>query len=189
MLASPFCGAGSDALVLLAQAGRDGGRGPWAALREAGSARPGRRPPRGSAPCPPADRERLAAFARLFAAERARAERLPAEALLERAITATGYDLAILARAGGERRLANLRKLMRLAREYEHAEGRDLRGFLDFAKHAGPRRGARGRGGARVRRARRRAADDDPPRQGARVPGGVRRRPRAARRAAGARGC
>ena len=81
----------------------------------------------------PAERERLVAFARFFAGERARAERLPVEALLERAITATGYDLAILARAGGERRLANLRKLMRLARDYEHAEGRDLRGFLAFA--------------------------------------------------------
>jgi ATP-dependent helicase/nuclease subunit A len=53
--------------------------------------------------------------------------------LLERAIVATGYDLAVLARAGGERRLANLRKLMRLARDYERAEGRDLRGFVDYA--------------------------------------------------------
>ena len=53
--------------------------------------------------------------------------------LLERAIAHTGYDLAILARAGGDRRLANLRKLMRLAREYERAEGRDLRGFLGYA--------------------------------------------------------
>ena len=46
---------------------------------------------------------------------------------------ATGYDLAVLARSGGERRLANLRKLMRLAREYEAAEGPDLRGFIAFA--------------------------------------------------------
>ena len=53
--------------------------------------------------------------------------------LLERALEATGYDLAVLARSGGERRLANLRKLMRLAREYERAEGRDLRGFLAYA--------------------------------------------------------
>ena len=36
----------------------------------------------------------------------------------------------MLARPGGDRRLANLRKLMRLAREFERAEGRDLRGFL-----------------------------------------------------------
>ena len=68
-----------------------------------------------------------------MAGERLRAERLPVEVLLERAIATTGYDLAILGRAGGDRRLANLRKLMRLAREYERAEGRDLRGFLDYA--------------------------------------------------------
>ena len=76
---------------------------------------------------------RLAGFARFAAGERLRAERLPVEVLLERAIAHTGYDLAILARAGGDRRLANLRKLMRLAREYERAEGRDLRGFLAYA--------------------------------------------------------
>ncbi len=83
--------------------------------------------------------------------------------------------------SGGDRRLANLRKLMRLAREYERAEGRDLRGFLAYAVAAGPRRGARGRGGARVRGPRRGAADDDPPRQGARVPRRLRGRPRPAR--------
>ena len=53
--------------------------------------------------------------------------------LLERGLETTGYDLAVLARSGGERRLANLRKLMRLAREYERAEGRDLHGFLAYA--------------------------------------------------------
>ena len=128
--------------MLLAQAGREGGRGPWAALRDgAGAARDGAAPAaRGSAAgdvarprCRPPTASGSCASRAFFAAERARAERLPPEALLERAIAATGYDLAILARAGGERRLANLRKLMRLAREYEHAEGRDLRGFLDFA--------------------------------------------------------
>ena len=49
-------------------------------------------------------------------------------------ITAFDYDLAILAMRGGEQRMANLRKLMRLAAEYEEHEGRDLRGFLDFAE-------------------------------------------------------
>ncbi len=127
VLSSPFCGVGTDALVLLAQAGRaTGGGGIWAALRAIEST--------GWAAALPADeRARLTAFARIFAAERLRAERLPAEALLERAIVRTGYDLAVLARAGGERRLANLRKLMRLAREYEQAEGPDLRGFIAYA--------------------------------------------------------
>ena len=117
VLASPFCGVGSDALILLSQ-----GEGVWATLR-AGV----------PAGVPEAERARLAEFARFFAAEREHAERLPVEVLLERALEATGYDLAVLARAGGERRLANLRKLMRLAREYERAEGRDLRGFLAYA--------------------------------------------------------
>ena len=126
VLASPFCGAGTDTLVLLTQAGRESGRGAWAALREAEAAA-------WPSALPEADRERLHGFARFFAAERPRAERAPAEELLERAIVATGYDLAVLARSGGERRLANLRKLMRLAREYEAAEGPDLRGFIAFA--------------------------------------------------------
>ena len=86
------------------------------------AALPDGRAPRGSPPS-----------RRCFAAEREQAERAPVEVLLERAIAATGYDLAVLARPGGERRLANLRKLMRLAREYERAEGRDLRGFLAYA--------------------------------------------------------
>ena len=34
VLASPFCGVGTDALVLLAQAGRESGLGAWAALRD-----------------------------------------------------------------------------------------------------------------------------------------------------------
>jgi ATP-dependent helicase/nuclease subunit A len=131
VLASPFCGVSSDALILLAQAGREAGRGPWPVLRAAVAA-PGAASWLGAVPA--ADRERLVWFAGHFAAERDRAERLPVEALLERGIQATGYDLAILARTGGERRLANLRKLMRLARDYEHAEGRDLRGFIAFAQ-------------------------------------------------------
>ncbi|MGH2950047.1 MAG: 3'-5' exonuclease, partial [Solirubrobacteraceae bacterium] len=126
VLASPFCGAGSDALVLLAEAGRESG-GVWPALRESDRA------PWLAALPEEEQRERLLGFARFFAAERPRAERTPVEVLLERAIVATGYDLAVLARSGGERRLANLRKLMRLARDYERAEGPDLRGFLSFA--------------------------------------------------------
>ena len=126
VLASPFCGVGSDALVLLTRAGREGGLGAWAALRDADRDGWLRH-------LPEAERERLQAFARLLTAERSHAEREPAEALLERAVVATGYDLAVLARSGGDRRLANLRKLMRLARDYERAEGPDLRGLVNYA--------------------------------------------------------
>ena len=107
VLSSPFHGARTDELVTLDRSRA----GPAAA-------------------CGPRSRRRGTPIANLLAAERDRAERAPLEVLLERAIVATGYDLAILARPGGDRRLANLRKLMRLAGEYERAEGRDLRGFL-----------------------------------------------------------
>ncbi len=47
-------------------------------------------------------------------------------------MTETGYDLAVLSRPAGEARFANVRKMARLATEFEAREGRDLRGFLDF---------------------------------------------------------
>ncbi|CAA9473052.1 MAG: hypothetical protein AVDCRST_MAG69-232, partial [uncultured Solirubrobacteraceae bacterium] len=125
-LASPFCGAGSDALITMAQAGRRSGAGLWSALQ-------GIRSGTGVEHLDPDESARLAAFAGLLASERERAERESPEILLERAVRATGYDLAILARADGDRRMANLRKLMRLAREYDAAEGRDLRGFIAYA--------------------------------------------------------
>jgi ATP-dependent exoDNAse (exonuclease V) beta subunit len=125
-LASPFCGVGSDALITLAETGRRNGAGLWAALE---SARAGE----GMEHLDVVEAERLRRFAGLLADERDRAERDSPEVLLERAVLATGYDLAILGRAGGDRRMANLRKLMRLAREYDAAEGHDLRGFIAYA--------------------------------------------------------
>jgi ATP-dependent helicase/nuclease subunit A len=78
-----------------------------------------------------ADHERLERFADRFAAERSAAPtRSPAELLL-RAIAHSGYEPHVLALPWGERRLANIHKLLRLARRFEAAEGRDLRGFLD----------------------------------------------------------
>jgi ATP-dependent helicase/nuclease subunit A len=110
VLSSPFHGADTDELVLLAEDGRARGS-LWAAVQATDSD-----------------------IAHLLAKEREHAQRAPLEVLLERAIVATGYDLTTLARPGGDRRLANLRKLMRLAGEYERAEGRDLRGFLADAQ-------------------------------------------------------
>jgi ATP-dependent helicase/nuclease subunit A len=82
---------------------------------------------------PDGDVERLRRFCATLAPLRADAALLSLEGLIERTIDAFDYDLATLARDGGERRMANLRKLMRLARDYEAREGRDLRGFLDYA--------------------------------------------------------
>ena len=81
---------------------------------------------------PAGERELLTEFATQLVGLRARAPRLSLSGLIESAVTETGYDLATLLRPAGEARLANVRKLSRLAAAYESREGRDLRGLLDF---------------------------------------------------------
>ncbi len=123
VLASPLVGVSLDALVVLAAASRESERDPWWLLRE----------PRGQlAGLDEADRARLETFTAWFEAERRRARRCGMEELIDSALVASGYDLAMLAMPGGRRRLANVRKLMRLAREHEDAHGPDLHGFLDL---------------------------------------------------------
>jgi ATP-dependent exoDNAse (exonuclease V) beta subunit len=80
-----------------------------------------------------ADRDRLEQFHRRLTAIRDLAPLLPLEELCDRVVREFEYDLATLARDGGAQRMANVRKLMRLAREFEAREGRDLRRFLDYA--------------------------------------------------------
>ncbi len=128
VLSSPLVGATLDAVVVLAAAARDAGRDPWWVLRDPGE----------SGACREAldsltaeDRERLASFAVWFAEERTRAARCSIEELIEGALRRTGYDLAMLALPGGRRRLANVRKLMRLGRDHERDHGPDLRGFVE----------------------------------------------------------
>ncbi|HEY2479512.1 MAG TPA: UvrD-helicase domain-containing protein [Solirubrobacterales bacterium] len=131
-LASPACAVAPDTLWLLrAAAGRR--RHVWPALErlalggEAEVAEPER-----FEQIPTGERELLAEFATRLVGLRARAPRLGLAGLIEAAVTETGYDLATLLRPAGEARLANVRKLSRLAAAYEEREGRDLRGLLDF---------------------------------------------------------
>jgi ATP-dependent exoDNAse (exonuclease V) beta subunit len=125
LLASPLVGVSTDALVLIAAAVR------------AGDGRPER--------LADEDARRLGDFGDWFARERALVGRLGIEELIERAIAHNGYELRMLMLPGGERRLANLRKLMRLGREYAARFGPDLRGFLGLvgARAAGGRADAR----------------------------------------------
>jgi ATP-dependent exoDNAse (exonuclease V) beta subunit len=131
-LASPAGGVSPDTLWLLrAAAGR--GRQVWPAVE----ALLGQEATEGIdsarlAQIPPEDRALLARFAENLAGLRTDLRSLPLASLIDAAVTRTGYDLAILMRPNGEARFANVRKLMRLADDYERAEGRDLRGFLDF---------------------------------------------------------
>jgi ATP-dependent helicase/nuclease subunit A len=131
-LASPACGVAPDTLWLLrAAAGR--GRHLWPTLELA----------TGLGEDEDADREWLGAiataelellrgFAETVRALRRRATSLSLAGLIDAVVTETGYDLAVLMRPAGEARFANVRKLMRLAADFESAEGRDLRGLLDF---------------------------------------------------------
>src|SRR4029077_6954371 len=81
---------------------------------------------------PAAELELLERFVARLESLRGRAGRLTLAGLIEAAIVETGYDLAVLMPPAGEARFANVRKLARLAAEFESREGRDLRGLLDF---------------------------------------------------------
>ena len=132
LLASPLVGLSSDGLVVLARTRRELTRDAWwvleAAFLEGGDAdgAGGLR-----SRLPQADRERLERWVPWFAAERLEAPRHPPARLIERAVGAWGYDAHVLALVGGEGRLANVRKLQRLAREHEGVAGGDVRSFLE----------------------------------------------------------
>ncbi|MFN8162731.1 MAG: UvrD-helicase domain-containing protein [Solirubrobacterales bacterium] len=131
-LASPACGVAPDTLWLLrAAAGRR--RHVWGAVeRAAGLGADELAEPERLEQIPGSELELLREFVARVAALRKRGSRLPLAGLIEAATTETGYDLAVLMRPAGEARFANVRKLMRLAAEFESREGRDLRGLLDF---------------------------------------------------------
>ncbi|MDQ6607661.1 MAG: UvrD-helicase domain-containing protein, partial [Actinomycetota bacterium] len=134
VLTSPLVGLSVGALVSLAAAARGGGRDPWWVLRD---------PEDRLDELDADERRRLEEFVAWFESERRAAARLGVEELIERALEVTAYDLTVLAMPGGARRLANLRKLMRLGREHEAGAGRDLRGFLELvARRAAGRAGA-----------------------------------------------
>jgi ATP-dependent exoDNAse (exonuclease V) beta subunit len=123
VLVSPVVGVSADALVVLAATARDRKCDPWSVLRE---------PDGAFDRLAIGDRDLLGRFADWFAIEREVAARAGVEELIDRVLERTGYDLAVLGMPGGQRRLANVRKLMRLAREHEAAHGPGLRAFLDL---------------------------------------------------------
>ncbi|MGB9186180.1 MAG: UvrD-helicase domain-containing protein, partial [Solirubrobacteraceae bacterium] len=125
VLASPLVGASLDALVVLGGLAREQSRDPWAVLTADGDP--------GLQALSDRDRTALEEFAAWCPGERRRASRLGVDELIDRALERSGYDLSMLALPGGRRRLANVRKLMRLGREHERRHGLDLHGFLRLA--------------------------------------------------------
>ena len=150
-LASPLAGCSRDCLALLADAARAGRRGVWeTALAAVGdgvandealseddraSESDGEGAEGLAARLAPADRAALASFCARLQRERAAASRRTLSELIERAIDASGYREHVLGLDWAERRLANVHKLLRLARRFEASEGRDLRGFLDHVEY------------------------------------------------------
>jgi ATP-dependent helicase/nuclease subunit A len=57
--------------------------------------------------------------------------------LIDEAISVCGYDVCLLASPDGKRRFANVRKLMRMADDFEALEGPDLAGFLQLLQSMG----------------------------------------------------
>jgi ATP-dependent helicase/nuclease subunit A len=108
-LASPLCGADADELVALGIAAREAGS-TAAALAEV-------------------ERPAIRAFAARVVAARPEARSQSLDALVAGAIEDHGYELYLAQLRSPERRIANVRKLIRLAREFEQREGRDLRRF------------------------------------------------------------
>ncbi len=126
VLSSPLVGVTRDGLALLAASARGARQGVWEAMA---------RPTEEGllSVLHEHDRALLLGFHRRLELERADAPRRALSELIERAIASSDYREYVLGLEWGERRLANVHKLLRLARRYEATEGRDLRGFLDHA--------------------------------------------------------
>jgi ATP-dependent exoDNAse (exonuclease V) beta subunit len=121
VLASPFVGVSNDTLVLLR---RGATRRPLFTALE-------RALPEG---IPVEEEQLLRAFLQRYERLVRMSSRAGLERLCEQILSEHDYDLAILARWDGPRRFANLRKLGRLAREYEAVRGSDLAAFVRFVQ-------------------------------------------------------
>jgi ATP-dependent helicase/nuclease subunit A len=126
-LAGPLAGVSSDGLALIARVTHARREPAWIALRD-GAEELGTL-------LSEDDRERIAAFVERFQHERAGAPWRGTSHLLERALRDGGYEAYVRELDDSERRIANVHKLLRLARRFEAAEGRDLRGFLEHVAH------------------------------------------------------
>lgn len=131
-LTSPACGVSSNALWLLRR-----GAPEYSTLWPTVRAVAGEPLPEGASgdwlnEIPPEDREAISGFVETIDRLRTKAGTIPLDTLVDEAVTATGYDLANLIRDPSRNGMANIRRVASLAHDFELAEGRDLRGFLDW---------------------------------------------------------
>jgi ATP-dependent helicase/nuclease subunit A len=141
-LASPACAVLPDTLWLLRRAasapgdnGRDSLFHVWPLIRDlVDGNEPELGDPEEAALIPAEELERLRGFATRLGELRRLGTEGGLEALTDRVATTFGYDLTTLLRDDGPARWANVRKLMRLAREFDAREGPDLGAFLDYLR-------------------------------------------------------
>lgn len=143
-LASPACSASPDALWALRKAAgsRPLHSGLLELIGESGgdSAESGAEPKWGEE-LDPADLSALADFEQRMSSIRSDSGSLGLSELIDRLCRDLGYDLATLMRANGSERWANVRKLQRIAGEFESQEGASVRGFLEYAADEAERGG------------------------------------------------
>jgi len=87
-------------------------------------------------PLPETQREQVLRASRILGELRAKKDRVPLDALLSLAVERTGYDAALLCEHLGARKLANLRKLLGLARSFDAAGPHTLADFADRLREA-----------------------------------------------------
>jgi ATP-dependent helicase/nuclease subunit A len=120
VLASPLVGLSNDGLWRVRRA---------AVKRPIFTALERDEPPAGLSP---KERQLVLAFGQRFARLVRAAGEVSLERLCDMVAAEHDYDLACLAMPDGDRRFANLRKLGRLAAEFEAVRGPDLEGFVGF---------------------------------------------------------
>ena len=122
-LACPIVGISSDGLALLVGLAREQKRTLWQTLRECGKQL--------QSLLEPVQQSSLKRFCDFLGHERIGAPARPIAELIERIAHLSDYRARVRKLSWGQRRLANIHKLMRLAHSFEASEGRDLRGFLN----------------------------------------------------------
>jgi ATP-dependent exoDNAse (exonuclease V) beta subunit len=125
-LRSPLVGLSDDALYRLGSEGCKTRQSLWDVVR-----RSGLRCLRTE------DARRLSLFNERLSVLRTRVGRPDLAQLIDDAVSVCDYDLCLLGVPRGERRFANVRKMMRLASEFEALEGPDLAGFVDLVESMG----------------------------------------------------
>ncbi len=120
VLASPLVGMSNDGLLHVRRA---------AVKRPIFTALERDEPPPG---LDPGERRLALAFGQRFARLVRASSEVSLERLCDLIVAEHDYDLACLAMPDGDRRIANLRKLGRLAAEFEAVRGPDLEAFVNF---------------------------------------------------------